>query len=107
MSSTLHTLAEPIRPRDRLLAVAQIWAARTGRSLGALATLVMNHGGALERLTDPEKAVTDATLERFARFLLDPANWPAGESGVGDVPKEVFDFAHVLGVTTSGVQDHA
>lgn len=92
---------EAIRPRDRLLAVAAIWSERTGRSSGALSTVVMNHGGALDRLTVPTNAVTDATLERFALWFLNPDNWPEAEAGQARVPQEARDFAHVLGVSLS------
>lgn len=87
-----------LKPRDRLLALATLWSEASGRSLGALSSMVMNHGGALERLNDPAKSVTDATLERFAEWFLRPANWPAE-----DVPEEAFAFAHVVGVSA----DHA
>lgn len=86
-------LSAPIKPRDRLLQLARIWSDRTGRSHGALSAMVMNHGGALERLRDPAKSVTDGTLERFARWMGDPANWPEGA-----VPREALEFAHVTGV---------
>lgn len=85
---------EPIRPRDRLLAVAQLWSQATGRSSGALSSVVMNDGKTLDRIADPAKSVTDSTLERFARFLADPVNWPEGA-----VPEEALAFAHVTGVT--------
>jgi hypothetical protein len=86
--------AEPVKPRDRLLALAEQWAAATGRSLGALSSVVSNQGGTLDRLRDPATAVTDSTLEKFARFLADAANWPDGE-----VPDEARAFAHVCGVS--------
>lgn len=86
--------ANPIKPRDRLLAAAALWAEATGRTLGALSAVVANHGSALDRLRDPANAVTDATLEKFAQFLADPANWPKGE-----VPEEAKALAHVCGVT--------
>ena len=87
---------EPIKPRDRLLAVAQLWSEATGRTFGALSAKVTNHGGTLDRLSDPANAVTDTTLERFARFLADPANWPEC-----DVPEEAREFAHVTGVSVA------
>lgn len=82
------------RLRDRLLAAADIWAAACGRSTGALSSIVANHGQALDRLRDPANKVTDATLEKFAAYLADPANWPEGA-----VPQEAIDLAHVTGVT--------
>lgn len=87
-------ILEPIKPRVRLLAAAELWAAATGRTLGALSSLVTNQGSTLARLNDPANAVTDATLERFARFLVEPGNW-----GGADVPAEVIAFGHAVGVT--------
>lgn len=84
---------EPIKPRDRLLGVAALWSEATGRSAGALSSVVSNHGSTLDRLRDPSLAVTDTTLEKFARFLADAANWPGG-----DVPPEALALAHVTGV---------
>lgn len=77
--------------------MADLWAARTDRSTGALSSVVTNNGRSLERLRDPANSVTDATLEKFARFLVDPANWPDGS-----VPQEAVDLAHRVGVTPDG-----
>lgn len=93
---------EPIRPRDRLLAVARLWSAATGRTEGALSSVVTNNGGTLDRLRDPANAVTDATLERFARFLAEPANWPGAE-----VPEEALHFAHVTGIPAVATREAA
>jgi len=82
-----------LRLRDGLLVTAELWAQRTGRSTGALASLVVNHGAALDRLRDPAARVTDATLERFAAFLGAEGNWPDGA-----VPQEAIEFAHRVGV---------
>lgn len=84
----------PIPLRDRLLAAANAWAQATGRSLGALSARVMNDGKTLDRLADPSRTVTDATLTRFATFLLDPVNWPDAK-----VADEAKALAHVTGVT--------
>lgn len=88
---------EPIKPRERLLAVAALWSEAAGRSVGALSSMVSNHGSTLERLRDPAVAVTDLTVEKFARFLADAANWPDGA-----VPEEAKAFAHVTGVSAGG-----
>lgn len=85
-----------LRLRDSLLAAAEIWAQRTGRSTGALASLVVNHGAALDRLRDPAARVTDATLERFAAFLGSGSNWPDGA-----VPHEANEFCHRVGFTSA------
>lgn len=102
---------QSLKPRDRLLAVAGLWSERSGRSLGALSTMVMNHGGALARLTDPANSVTDATLERFAVWFLNSDNWPDPQAGLPRVPQEARDFAHILGVDLSvaghGIRNNA
>lgn len=85
---------EPALLLDRLLVSARLWAAATGRSLGALASVVVNHGSFFERLESPGASTTTATLEKFARFLVDPANWPDGA-----VPGEVAAFGHVTGIS--------
>lgn len=92
---------QSIKPRDRLLTVAELWSAATGRSLGALSSVVTNHGSTLDRLRDPGNAVTDATLEKFAAYLLDPANWPEPPAGQARVPDQVRAFAHAVGVSLS------
>ena len=93
--------ASPPRLRDRLFAAAQAWSAATGRTIGALSSVVANHGQALERLRDPANKVTDATLEKFAAYLADPANWPGGA-----VPQEAVDLAHRVGISIREAQDH-
>lgn len=82
------------RLRDRLLCAAEAWSKVTGRTLGALSSIVSNHAQTIERLRDPSNKVTDATLEKFAAYLADAANWPEGA-----VPQEAIDLAHVTGVT--------
>lgn len=83
--------------RTRLFTAADAWCAATGRSLGALSSVVTNHGSTLERLRDPNAAVTDVTLEKFARFLLDQNNWPEGAG----IPEEVIAFGHAVGISAS------
>lgn len=116
--------------RARLFTAADAWCAATGRSLGGLSSLVTNHGSTLERLRDPGAAVTDVTLEKFARFFADPANWPevtdrptaelhegSVEPGLehqercpvgpnaslheGRIPAAALQFCHAVGVTAS------
>lgn len=86
--------SDPIPLLDRLIACSQLWSAATGRSLGALASVVVNHGSFFERLGGAGASTTTATLEKFARFLGDAGNWPDG-----DVPSDVLAFVHVTGVT--------
>ncbi len=91
-----------LRLRDTLLLAAERWALATSRSTGALSSIVANNGRALERLRDPATSVTDATLEKFAGFLADPANWPGGT-----VPQEAIDLAHRVGVSIAEAHNHA
>jgi len=79
----------------RLRAVAQIWVDRLDSSLSRLALNVVNDRGFFTRLETQVQGVTTATLEKFAAFLADPANWPEGA-----VPQEALDLAHVVGVST-------
>ena len=88
--------AEPLSLPDRLVAVARLWAAANGRSLGALASIVANHGSFFDRLRTGNAGTTTATLEKFAAFLSDGANWPGGQ-----VPAEVCEFAHVVGISSA------
>lgn len=79
---------------ERLKLVAQLWVVANGRSLGALSTIVANHGSLFERLEVPGAGTTTATLEKFARFLSEAGNWPEGA-----VPDEVCRFAHAVGIS--------
>lgn len=83
---------------DRLRECADLWTAAHAARPGRLGRLVINDGGFFTRIESPGASVTTATLERFARFLADPANWPEGEDGRGAVPEAVHAFAHVVGV---------
>lgn len=51
-------------------------------------------GEFFEKLPTARRGPSTNTLEKFARFLADPANWPEGE--VGD---EAKTFAHAVGVS--------
>lgn len=86
----------PIKPAPlmaRLERAAAQWTDATGFSLARLGRLVVNDGGYFSRIAG-NPVTTTATLEKFARFLGDSANWPDGA-----VPEEVAAFAHVTGVT--------
>lgn len=89
----------PPSPVDRLNVATQLWCEATGRSRGALASIVANDGKFFTRLDSPDATTTVAMLQRFARFLGDPANWPEGEDGHRSVPEEVAAFVHVTGVS--------
>lgn len=79
---------------DRLRDCAGRWVSAHGASLARLGRTVINDGGFFARIDAPGASVTTATLERFARFLGDPGNWPDGA-----VPDEVAAFVHVTGVS--------
>jgi hypothetical protein len=60
---------------ETILAVASLWADSRGHSSTArLSTIVANDGGLLKRL-EAGGGTTVATLDKFAVFLRDPANW--------------------------------
>lgn len=88
---------------DRLQLVAALWAEshadESGRpaSLARLGKAAIKDTGFFDRLG--ERGPTTATLEKFARFLADPANWPPNADGESAVPEEAKAFAHVTGVT--------
>lgn len=77
MAIDQSALSNPVPLRQRLFDAADSWTAATGRSQGALSSAVVNSGKALDDLASGKvSAITDATLERFARFLAEPDNWP-------------------------------
>lgn len=84
----------------RLSRCAALWcAAHDDARLERLAFLVL---GDRNFFTDKgplagPRGPTTATLERFARFLADPDNWPGGA-----VAKEAAEFAHVTGISAEG-----
>ena len=80
---------------DRLALCAALWTAANSATLARLGTLVVNDGGFFTRV-GTGTSTTTKTLERFARFLIEPGNWPAG-----DVPQEICLFAHVVGVSAA------
>ena len=84
---------------DRLNECATLWVDATGGTLARLGREVVNDGGYFARIGDTGASTTTATLEKFARYLGDPANWPAGKDGGGCVPEQITAFAHVTGVT--------
>jgi len=79
---------------DRLRASAELWAQVNTASLSALASAVLNDSGYFARIAVPAPSTTTRTLEKFARFLVDPANWPGGAA-----PEEVCAFAHAVGIS--------
>ena len=78
---------------ERLQRSADLWSEASGSSLSQLGRSAVNDSTFFSRLESP-RGPTTATLEKFARFLLDPANWPDAK-----VPREVVAFGHVTGIT--------
>lgn len=87
---------------DHLRQAAWIWVAAHDASFARLGKSVVNDGGFFTRLETQVQGTTTATLEKFAAFLADAANWPEGA-----VPQEAIDLAHRVGVITREAQDHA
>ena len=83
---------------DRLRTSAQLWAEATGGTFARLGREAINDGGFFTRLDSPNPSCTTATLEKFARFLGDAANWPDGM-----VPGDVAAFVHVVGVSPAAL----
>lgn len=79
---------------DRLFAAARLWAQAHEATVARLGRHVVNDTAFFTRLEQPGASTTTATLERFATYLLAPANWPDGA-----VPREVVDFGHAVGVS--------
>lgn len=79
---------------DRLRWCAEQWCEANSATLARLGRCVVNDGGFFGRVSSPEASTTTATLEKFARFLGDPANWPDGA-----VPDDVCAFVHIVGVS--------
>lgn len=79
---------------DRLRDCANAWGAAHDAKPSRLGLLVVNDSGFFSRLAAREASTTTATLEKFARFLAEPENWPDGT-----VPGEVREFTHVVGIT--------
>lgn len=86
--------------KTRLAETADAWCAAWGRAeqapvpLSRLSKRVMDDGKFFENLSDMRRGPSTDTLEKFARFLADPANWPEGA-----VAEEARALAHVVGVS--------
>ena len=92
--------------KSRLIRCAESWAAAHDCGVTRIGKRVAGDANFFARLAQPEASCTTATLEKFARFLGDAANWPAGL-----VPLAVRDFVKVVGVHPSPLapleaQDH-
>ena len=82
---------------DRLFAAARAWVEAHDATLARLGRAVVNDTSFFARLEKPQASPTTATLEKFARYLADPVNWPEGK-----VADEAKALAHVVGVTPEG-----
>lgn len=81
--------------RSKFLAAAREWAEANDAPQSRLGKLVKKDADFVPRVEAADYLpCTVSTLEEFARFLADPANWPEGE--VGDEAKAL---AHVVGVS--------
>lgn len=87
--------------KSRLMECAAAWAAAWSAAEGrefeikTLSKRVMDDGKFLDGLTERRYGPTTDTLERFARYFLEPATWPA------EIPEVVRVFAHVVGVSAA------
>lgn len=85
--------------KTRLASAAHAWGhsctAAEGEPvpLSRLSKRVMDDGKFFENLASMRRGPSTDTLEKFARFLADPANWPDGA-----VAEEAKALAHVVGV---------
>lgn len=91
----------PLSPIERLRHLSEMWAAATTSSVARLGRLVINDGGFFARIAETQSTTT-ATLEKFARFFIDPFNWGGADTGAEGVPEEARVFAHMMGVSTPG-----
>lgn len=85
---------EPRTLTDRLVASSECWATRADASLARLGKLVVNDTAFFTNLARMRRGPSTDTLEKFARFLADPASWPDGV-----VADEAKALAHVVGVS--------
>ena len=81
---------------EHLLQCANGWASAQQSTLANLGRRVVRDTSFFTRLEKPGSSTTAATLEKFAGFLCNPANWPDGE-----VPEEAAAFAHRVGVSAA------
>ncbi|WP_139197987.1 hypothetical protein [Sphingomonas gellani] len=85
---------------ERLLALAETWAAANNRSTATLASRVARDGKFLERLSAGGQCTADKA-ERFFAFFRTEGNWPAG------VPTIVSDLLDGVNLGVAGVMLHS
>lgn len=85
--------------KSRLALAAEAWARAHADEAGEPAPLsrlskpLAGDGKFFDNLPAMRRGPSTDTLEKFARFLADPANWPDGK-----VAAEAAALAHVVGV---------
>ncbi|MGX7896867.1 hypothetical protein [Tsuneonella sp. HG222] len=79
---------------ERLKSCADLWAAAHESTTARLGRVVVNDTSFFSGLDARVKGPSIDTLEKFARYLAEPANWPDGQ-----VPDDAVQFAHVCGVS--------
>lgn len=84
---------------ERLKVCAQLWTEANSASRARLGSIVVNDPGFFTRV-EATASTTTKTLERFARFLGDPKQWPDQA-----VPAEVCIFVHVVGVLPNALAE--
>ena len=87
-------MSQPVPILERLRAAADRWVEAHGATPARLGKLVVRDTTFFARLAQPGTSTTTATLEKFAAFLIDPANWPDAT-----VAEEAEALAHVTGVS--------
>ena len=87
--------------KTRLARSADAWCASWSLADGAdvplsrLSKRVVDDGKFFDNLPVMRRGPSTDTLEKFAAFLVDTANWPEGF----DIPAEVIAFGHAVGVS--------
>lgn len=95
--------------KSALLVCAEEWARRHGDESGPaplsrLGKQVAGDAKFFGRVADRDGGMNLATLEKFAAYLLDPANWPEPVGGGGRVPQEARDLAHRCGISLNAAR---
>ncbi|MEH6722775.1 MAG: hypothetical protein V7686_04545 [Qipengyuania sp.] len=90
-------MSEPQTLTERLVAASECWTATCDATLARLGKVVANDTAFFTNLAKMRRGPSTDTLEKFARYLADPANWPGGL-----VAEEARALAHVVGVTPAG-----
>lgn len=79
---------------ERLVTASECWTAACDATLARLGKIVANDTAFFTNLAKMRRGPSTDTLEKFARFLSDAANWPDGK-----VAEEAKALAHVVGVS--------